>query len=649
MITESDFISLVGDLAPKIADDPRPRATIRVGAIGHRNIDGALHQQMIATVNEVLSLIRQSAHDALKQTCIREQFAAGLDLVVVSPLAEGADRLIARAGLEQKYLLGAILPFAVPDYEVTFDLGDRAKAIADFRALLEAAALPNGYGVLVLDGDATAGPPRDAAYLDCAKAVSRWSDILLAILSEDRMSSQTGHSVQEAVDMGVPVVLIDPQRPESFTLRFHAEGPSSPEPAQRLGEFIVSMLTPTTKPAPDGEKPTRHRSAFGLAAYRSERVYCDAGRTCDFEYSRPYRVKTAAPAWARWCSGLNHWIEKRIERLLTDLVPARRGGPFLWDLPFDRDTAAPIVELYLRYHRADIVANAYAELQRSVQIVVALLSVATVTFAAIATQAAGFSSVVFAGLELASLVLALSLVWLSHRQAWHDRWLDCRLLAEIFRYSKFLLLTGHSSPFSDLRGSLAARDGKRTWTRDHAEDVLRAHCLSVPGRGAKAEPGAARLIGEYLAVQCVDDQALYHRKTGNLRLKYGEALKTLGVTVSIVTVVLVGAVFGLELLLANHLVPAAPAFEPWRMAGEVLVIVLPALTAGLLALRAFGEHDVIGARSLGMTKALEKDGPLVRGAAGLAPLGDHMLRIARMLLRDVDGWRELFSGKHLET
>jgi hypothetical protein len=308
-----------------------------------------------------------------------------------------------------------------------------------------------------------------------------------------------------------------------------------------------------------------------------------------------------------------------------------------------------MVELYLRYHRAGIVANAYAELQRSVQIVVALLSVATVTFAAVATQAAGLWSIVFAGLELASLVLALSLVWLSYRQAWHDRWLDCQLLAEIFRYSKFLLLTGLSSLFADLRGSLVAREGKRTWTRDHAEDVLRAHRLSVPGRSAKAEPGAAGLIAEYIAAQCIDDQARYHRKTGCLWLKYGEALKKLGVIVSIVTVVLVAAVFGLELLLAYGLVPAAPAFEPWRRTGEVLVIVLPALTAGLLAMRAFGEHDVIGLRSLAMMEALEKESQCVKSAAGMAALGDNVLRIARLLLRDVDGWRELFSEKHLET
>jgi hypothetical protein len=245
MTAESDLKSLVGELAPVIARDPRQRATIRVGAIGHRNIDDAAREKTVITMNEVLSLIRQSAENALKLPYIREQFADGLDLVVVSPLAEGADRLIAQAGIDLKYRLGAILPFNVTDYEATFDLEDRAKSVAEFRALLDTAAPPNGYGILVLDGDAAAGQQRDIAFMNCAMAVIRWSDILIAILSEDKVSSRTGRSVQEAIGAGVPVILIDPKQPASFILRLYSKGKmaSSSAHAQRIGEFVVSLLT----------------------------------------------------------------------------------------------------------------------------------------------------------------------------------------------------------------------------------------------------------------------------------------------------------------------------------------------------------------------------------------------------------------------
>ena len=244
-VTKNDLKSLLGEFALVPERDAEPRATIRVGAIGHRNIDGGVHEQIVITVKEVLGLIRQSAELAMKQPLIRERFVNGVDLVVVSPLAEGADRLIAQAGLDLNYRLGAILPFRVTDYEATFNLGDRAKSVTDFRALLDAAAPPDGYGIFALDGDATADPQRDVAFMDCARAVISWSDILVAVLSDDKANSQTGRSVQEAMHAGVPIILIDPKQPESFTLRLCTDGKitSSPAHVQRLREYVVSLVT----------------------------------------------------------------------------------------------------------------------------------------------------------------------------------------------------------------------------------------------------------------------------------------------------------------------------------------------------------------------------------------------------------------------
>jgi hypothetical protein len=443
VITRGDFQHLVERIAPAIARDPRPRATIRIGAIGHRNIESDVREKIVRTVKEILNLVRQASQEALTQENIKEQFVEGLDLVVVSPLAEGADRLIAQAGLDQNFRLGAILPFEVRDYEATFDLGDRDAAIGVFHKLLGAAALPDGHGILVLDGDSTEGEQRDASFMRCANTVTRRSDMLIAILSESRWNSQTGKSVRRAIDMGVPVIFIDPMLPESFDLHTDAEttGQSSPDRAQRVRELVVSLLAPSARPTHASGKAVRPGSSFGLRGYCGERVDCDLGLTSEFENEGPFQAKTAAPALARCCSGLNRWIEKRIEGLLATPVKWKRVEPFLWDLPFDHATAAPVIELYLLYHRADVVANAYAELQRSVQFVIALLGVAAVVFAAFATQAVEYSAI-FAGLELACLALALYYVWVSHRQAWLDRWLDCRLLAEIFRYSKFLLMTG---------------------------------------------------------------------------------------------------------------------------------------------------------------------------------------------------------------
>ena len=250
-MTKDNLKCLLGEFASEIERDADLRATIRVGAIGHRYIDSAVRDKTIATAREILSLIRQSTEQAFKQPHINERFAGGLDLVVVSPLAEGADRLIAQAGIALKFRLGAILPFNVADYEATFGLRDRVNSVTEFRTLLDAAAPPDGYGILALDGDATAGPQRDTAFMDCARAVISRSDILVAILSKDKVNSQTGRSVQEAIDVGVPVILIDPIQPASFTLRLCADEKkaSLPTHAQRVSEFVVSLLTHRQSPS----------------------------------------------------------------------------------------------------------------------------------------------------------------------------------------------------------------------------------------------------------------------------------------------------------------------------------------------------------------------------------------------------------------
>jgi hypothetical protein len=61
MMTQSDFKSLVAEIAPMIAGDPRPRATIRVGAIGHRNIDGATGPAALG--DAMLRIARLLLHD----------------------------------------------------------------------------------------------------------------------------------------------------------------------------------------------------------------------------------------------------------------------------------------------------------------------------------------------------------------------------------------------------------------------------------------------------------------------------------------------------------------------------------------------------------------------------------------------------------
>src|SRR6266511_4663437 len=101
---------------------PAPaRLTVCVGATGHRpnHLAGADESVLRLRVREVLEAISRTAHEA---------HAAGDAylpeppiLRVISPLAEGSDRLIAQEALALGFELESPLPFARDAYERDFE------------------------------------------------------------------------------------------------------------------------------------------------------------------------------------------------------------------------------------------------------------------------------------------------------------------------------------------------------------------------------------------------------------------------------------------------------------------------------------------------------------------------------------------------
>src|SRR5262249_28357863 len=147
---------LLEERARDIAAEPRVPLTFRVGGIGHRAIEADDVPRLNTALNSILDVVRTVARKSLAESGSTYRASAEFDLFVLTPLAEGADQLIARAGLNSGFRLGAVIPFESSVYESTFDQSSNpTKATQEFRELLNLAALPNGYGVLALDGDAS--------------------------------------------------------------------------------------------------------------------------------------------------------------------------------------------------------------------------------------------------------------------------------------------------------------------------------------------------------------------------------------------------------------------------------------------------------------------------------------------------------------
>lgn len=157
--------------------------TVRVGVTGHRSIDDP-------------EGVGAAVRDALAR--VRERFAGtqAIRLEAVSPLAEGADRIVAHAVLaEPGAALTVPLPFPADDYAADFAA---PASKAEFKELL---ALATRVEVL---------PPaasRDAGYERAGRWVVEHSDVLLALWdgAPARGPGGTAAIVAYARERGLPV------------------------------------------------------------------------------------------------------------------------------------------------------------------------------------------------------------------------------------------------------------------------------------------------------------------------------------------------------------------------------------------------------------------------------------------------------------
>jgi len=618
--------------APEIADDPRVRPTIRIAGIGHRTVNARVEAEIKKTIGRLLRHLRAIAESALRQPAAVSTFRGGLDIFVITPLAEGADRLIANAALDNHCRLGAIIPFNISNYESTFDLSeDPTETIHEFRSLLSQAALPSGYGVLVLDGPSSDEKSRKQSYRDCSRAVARWSDMLIAILSSERWGSETGLGVRDVIGRGVPAIVIDPKSPGSFSLSIDGRTLANEADTGPALELFVTQLLGATGPFSAGGERS---SVQALDEYRNENIACEVSRRCDFEHNGPFVTQLPTPWWIAWFSGCNRFIAAKLDQTLrrnravstlTDHPPRH-----VWDLPFDVATASPVVELFLHHHRADVAAKSLAELHRSAQILIALLGLLISAFA-IADFVFHPNNLYATLVELSCLLYALLIVGVAHRQRWLARWIDYRLIAEILRYARYLLICGRPVSFSGLDNDADPAQVEHNWTYEHCRRVLRSLRMAMPSEDFHTAPVPLSSMTRYLVDQCVNGQIVYHQQSAHLRSAASRLLRDL--TMAIIAMAVIAVTFKLFL----HSATCKPA-----------TILLPTVAGALLAMRGYGEHSLVARRSSVLMSTLLRCRDRIERSRTINELGEQMAVVAQVLLRDVDGWSELFADKHIE-
>jgi hypothetical protein len=179
---------------------------LQIGVTGHRDL--VFTQQLEKSINDALTI------EIKNLLSWDEKFNTPLTYSILTPLAEGADRFVAK---QAKKLLNAtievVLPMTEEEYMVDFT---SPESCAEFRNMLKHAS---GCHRITKKKLVETYPEtedkerREIAYKNVGQYVVDNCDILIAILDEDRAESNAGTSatVQDARDKSKPLIIISPK------------------------------------------------------------------------------------------------------------------------------------------------------------------------------------------------------------------------------------------------------------------------------------------------------------------------------------------------------------------------------------------------------------------------------------------------------
>ncbi|MGA3372083.1 MAG: hypothetical protein ABSC48_10015 [Terracidiphilus sp.] len=184
---------------------------IRIGVTGHRRLDDpeavkALVKKAIEA--EAGKLFAEEPQGKIE----RGERAAAVSFCVVSALAEGADRVVARAVLEYPDArLEAVLPLAVEDYLEDFASEESRKEFWELLGRCEKPVLLRRRSVEEESGDANEQLElRRDAYAEAGRYVVDHCDVLIAVWDGEpaRGRGGTAEIVQYAMEQRRPVIRV---------------------------------------------------------------------------------------------------------------------------------------------------------------------------------------------------------------------------------------------------------------------------------------------------------------------------------------------------------------------------------------------------------------------------------------------------------
>lgn len=482
-----------------------PRVVVSVGVCGHRCLPAGSAARLRYGVDVVLKTLQRLTEETLREDA-RELFRRGEEPLfrLVSPLAEGADRLAARAALEQSppFELQTPLPMARAEYEKDFSGPD---SLREFRGLLAAAS-----SVFEIQA---AHPDRNHAYADAGRVMLNHCDLLIALWDgkDTGFIAGTAATVAMAGASHIPTVHIHAERPEE--IRLIKDGFVTEEWEEGLRAHLRAILLPENrddtgdmeKAARFAETVFRLRPGDGRDALNLEKVFA--------------RALEKLPPRFRW--------EGRGGAACGEPIP---DGPWrtAYEL-FDRWASC-----FSARYRSCLVLRFGAPVVAVCFLAMGLYGRDAAAFCGFRQAGAGLLAllVFFFAMQMAMLTFTIILEKLDRRVMWHRKFFSFRVMAELLRQSGFLWPSG----FCDVRCRHRSYMGEeRKWTAWYYRALAREQGLPcVVVTHEYLQDWMRRVLDGFILNQ-MDYHAKRCRREGNISAKLfraGLLLFMLGIIVS---------------------------------------------------------------------------------------------------------------------
>ena len=598
--------------------------SLRIGITGTRVIAPEQSERIACEVDGILAQIKRDVAEIMLMPAARGPYGPAEALMpmlkAISPIAEGADRLFAHAALKQGYALICPLPFARDEYENDFA---SAESKREFRALLERA----GSAIFEIDGGR--GPAEVRSYEAVGRFVARNCDILIAVWNgkPGRGIGGTSDIVHFAVSHGPPVLWIHAEQDVAPGWLIDAEDlqQSSDAPPRQGGNLRAYLEHLILEPKVHVEKPA---TAFERLAHRFKRKQIPAY----ISLAQPKRPPDA-----------------RVWRAHAWLIRNMAGKSALtgWTAPADPSDPAAAY-WFMQYRPADELAGAYSRRYRSSYVWTFALATAALIVAAIALVVPSDVPIklTVTGAELVCLVLIAIVVLANERRSWHRQFLEYRLFAELCRKQQALAPCGWSLQGPAATDKLVISDIDQV---GHAGDNWVIWLFGVLLRAAPQvqgsfDPARTAQVREHVLHHLIEDQLDYHRHRASQSERANARLGQLAEWSFLAVLVIVVVKLVLVVLHADH---------ELILALGLAAAVLPALSAGFVGIRSYAELSPMADQSRRMETEMTAAKSRVERIRLDQPLASQMLGsevfgVATAMLRDIEGWVQLFSSKIVE-